>query len=195
MRAALFPAAEVGELDYEVAAHGDGRWNGVALLSGSASKTSAGVSPANRVMKVSSCAGPDRRSRPTPAEARAVGAPPADTGLVAVCAERAHTRLAPLCLQARLVRGAAGRARRRADHQPQLAACGDFNVAPTDDDVWDPAVLIGSTHVTPAKRRRAGRPAGARPAGRRAHPDEGTAPVHLLGLPARHVREEQRHAD
>ena len=31
--AALFPAAEVGELGYEVAAHGDGRWNGVALLS------------------------------------------------------------------------------------------------------------------------------------------------------------------
>ena len=31
--AALFPAAEVGELGYEVAANGDGRWNGVALLS------------------------------------------------------------------------------------------------------------------------------------------------------------------
>ena len=31
--AALFPAAEVEELGYQVAAHGDGRWNGVALLS------------------------------------------------------------------------------------------------------------------------------------------------------------------
>ena len=30
---ALFPAAEVEELGYEVAAHGEGRWNGVALLS------------------------------------------------------------------------------------------------------------------------------------------------------------------
>ena len=30
---ALFPAAEVEALGYEVAAHGDGRWNGVALLS------------------------------------------------------------------------------------------------------------------------------------------------------------------
>ena len=30
---ALFPEAEVSELGYEVAAHGDGRWNGVALLS------------------------------------------------------------------------------------------------------------------------------------------------------------------
>jgi exodeoxyribonuclease III len=30
---ALFPAADVEKLGYEVAAHGDGRWNGVALLS------------------------------------------------------------------------------------------------------------------------------------------------------------------
>src|ERR1044071_3459636 len=30
---AAFPADEVGELGYETAAHGDGRWNGVALLS------------------------------------------------------------------------------------------------------------------------------------------------------------------
>ena len=32
-------------------------------------------------------------------------------------------------------------------------ACGDFNVAPTDDDVWDPAVFVGSTHVTPPERQ------------------------------------------
>lgn len=32
-RADQFPAAEVGELGYETAAHGDGRWNGVAILS------------------------------------------------------------------------------------------------------------------------------------------------------------------
>src|SRR5690348_8142342 len=31
--AAAFPSAEVQELGYEVAVHGDGRWNGVAILS------------------------------------------------------------------------------------------------------------------------------------------------------------------
>jgi exodeoxyribonuclease-3 len=31
--------------------------------------------------------------------------------------------------------------------------CGDFNVAPTDDDVWDPAQFIGSTHVTAPERQ------------------------------------------
>ena len=30
--------------------------------------------------------------------------------------------------------------------------CGDFNVAPTDADVWDPAAFAGSTHVTPPER-------------------------------------------
>ena len=29
---------------------------------------------------------------------------------------------------------------------------GDFNVAPTDDDVWDPAVFVGATHVTAPER-------------------------------------------
>jgi exodeoxyribonuclease-3 len=32
--------------------------------------------------------------------------------------------------------------------------CGDFNVAPTDADVWDPAMFRFSTHVTPAERER-----------------------------------------
>ena len=35
---------------------------------------------------------------------------------------------------------------------PPLAICGDFNVAPTDADVWDPAVFAGSTHVTAPER-------------------------------------------
>jgi len=32
------------------------------------------------------------------------------------------------------------------------AVMGDFNVAPTDEDVWDPAAFVGSTHVTPPER-------------------------------------------
>ncbi len=35
---------------------------------------------------------------------------------------------------------------------PQLAVCGDFNVAPTDADVWDPAAFVGATHVTAPER-------------------------------------------
>jgi exodeoxyribonuclease-3 len=35
---------------------------------------------------------------------------------------------------------------------PASIVLGDFNVAPTDADVWDPAKFVGSTHVTPAER-------------------------------------------
>ena len=35
----------------------------------------------------------------------------------------------------------------RAD--PPYAVLGDFNVAPTDDDVWDMSLFAESTHVTP----------------------------------------------
>jgi exodeoxyribonuclease-3 len=34
----------------------------------------------------------------------------------------------------------------------QAVLGGDFNVAPTDADVWDPAALVGATHVTPRER-------------------------------------------
>ena len=33
-----------------------------------------------------------------------------------------------------------------------LAVCGDFNVAPNEQDVWDPAAFVGSTHVSPGER-------------------------------------------
>ena len=33
-----------------------------------------------------------------------------------------------------------------------MAVCGDFNVAPDDADVWDPAHFEGLTHVSPPER-------------------------------------------
>lgn len=39
---------------------------------------------------------------------------------------------------------------RRTDHP--LALTGDFNIIPTDEDVWDPALFVGKTHVTPRER-------------------------------------------
>jgi exodeoxyribonuclease-3 len=35
---------------------------------------------------------------------------------------------------------------------PRLAVLGDFNIAPTDADVWDPAAFANSTHVTDSER-------------------------------------------
>jgi exodeoxyribonuclease-3 len=39
-----------------------------------------------------------------------------------------------------------------ADRNAPLAIGGDFNVAPTDDDVWDPAACHGGTHVSEPER-------------------------------------------
>jgi exodeoxyribonuclease-3 len=46
------------------------------------------------------------------------------------------------------------RARLAALHGEPLAVMGDLNIAPTDLDVWDPAVFAGGTHVSPPERER-----------------------------------------
>ncbi|HEX9043935.1 MAG TPA: exodeoxyribonuclease III [Candidatus Limnocylindrales bacterium] len=44
-----------------------------------------------------------------------------------------------------------------ADPALPLVIGGDFNVAPTDEDVWDAAAVHGGTHVSPAEREAFGR--------------------------------------
>ena len=39
-----------------------------------------------------------------------------------------------------------------ADPKEPLVVGGDLNVAPTDDDVWDPKACHGGTHVSPPER-------------------------------------------
>jgi exodeoxyribonuclease-3 len=41
---------------------------------------------------------------------------------------------------------------RSAGRIDQLVMGGDFNIAPTDDDVWDPAAVHGGTHVSEPER-------------------------------------------
>jgi exodeoxyribonuclease-3 len=40
----------------------------------------------------------------------------------------------------------------RCDACDDVAVLGDFNIAPEDRDVWDPAAFEGATHVSPAER-------------------------------------------
>jgi exodeoxyribonuclease-3 len=162
---ALFPEAEVNELGYEVAAHGDGRWNGVALLSSAGlENVSLGFpgepSYAGEAAELTLIDEPGLRKP----EARAVGANCGGIRVWSIYApngrtpESAHYAYklewfaafrtvleAELAQQPQLAEAQLA--------QPQLAVCGDFNVAPTDDDVWDPAQFIGSTHVTAPERQ------------------------------------------
>lgn len=41
-----------------------------------------------------------------------------------------------------------------ADGPDDVALCGDLNIAPTDQDLFDPAAFVGHTHVTDAERSR-----------------------------------------
>ncbi|GGO66926.1 exodeoxyribonuclease III [Nonomuraea cavernae] len=168
-----FPVEQVGELGYAVAAHGDGRWNGVALLSRvGLDEVSRGFPGEPGFDALADGVPPESPESPetgagsTPPEARAGGtgaAPPEARAIGATCGGlRVWSLYAPNgrtvdsphyryklawfaafreALESELATGS------------PLVACGDYNVAPTDADVWDPAQFAGSTHVTPAERQ------------------------------------------
>jgi exodeoxyribonuclease-3 len=135
-----FPAAEVAELGYATAAHGTGQWNGVALLS------RVGLDDVTRGF-------PGEPGFPDP-EARAIAATCGGVRVWSVYVPNGRAPDSPhyaykLAWLAGLRKALAADI---ASGRP-LAVCGDFNVAPTDADVWDPALFVGSTHVTPPERQ------------------------------------------
>ncbi|MFC7550427.1 exodeoxyribonuclease III [Plantactinospora sp. GCM10030261] len=135
-----FPVAEVGELGYTVASHSDGRWNGVAVLS--------------RVGLDDVVVGfPGEPGFPLP-EARAISATCAGVRVWSVYVPNGRTPDSPH-YEYKLAWLAALRDVLDSELKSglPLAVCGDFNVAPTDADVWDPALFVDSTHVTPAERQ------------------------------------------
>ncbi|HEX6873947.1 MAG TPA: exodeoxyribonuclease III [Micromonosporaceae bacterium] len=134
-----FPALHIEALGYETAAYGQGRWNGVALLS------RVGLDNVVRGF-------PGEPGYPE-AEARAIAATCAGVRVWSVYVPNGRTPEDPhytyklAWLDA--LRAALAEDLRR---YRELAVCGDFNVAPTDADVFNPAAFAGSTHVTPAER-------------------------------------------
>lgn len=152
-----FPAAEVGELGYLTAAHGEGRWNGVALLSRvgieDVSLGFPGEPGFGEPKEPDLLDAPDEPAAPRP-EARAIGATCGGVRVWSLYAPNGRTPEDPHYLYKlawfKALRTAL--ADELAAGHP-LLACGDFNVAPTDADVWDPTVFVDSTHVTPAERQ------------------------------------------
>jgi exodeoxyribonuclease-3 len=133
-----FPAAEIAELGYETAAHGDSQWNGVALLS------RVGLADVTRGF-------PGEPGFPA-AEARAIAATCGDIRMWSIYVPNGRTPDSPHYEYKLAWLAALADALHAEVDGRQLAVCGDFNVAPTDADVWDPALFVGSTHVTPAER-------------------------------------------
>jgi exodeoxyribonuclease-3 len=127
---------ELARRGYEVAAHGEASWNGVAILS------RAGLDDVITGIE----GGP---GFPHP-EARAVSATCGGIRVVSVYVPNGrepgseHYRYKLEWLSALRGMVAAG---------PEATiVAGDMNIAPTDDDVFDPDAYIGQTHVTPPER-------------------------------------------
>ena len=134
-----FPRQPVEALGYHVEALGDGRWNGVALLA---------RAPMTDVVRNLHEQPPYEGS----VEPRAIGATIDGVRVWSVYVpngrELEHDHFAyKLQWLGRLKDTVAAEAA-----AIPYAVIGDFNIAPTDDDLWDPAVFAGSTHVTPEER-------------------------------------------
>lgn len=133
-----FPALAFEALGYEAAHHGEGRWNGVAILS--------------RVGLADVVDGFDDDDEPDP-EARLLWATCGGVRIASVyvpngrALDHDHYRY-KLAWLGRL-RGCLDRAH---DPAEPLVVAGDFNIAPTDADVWDPAEFTDATHTSPAER-------------------------------------------
>ncbi len=127
---------ELAARDYAVATHGEATWNGVAILS------RVGLDDVVRGLD-----GAPGFPRP---EARAIAATCDGIRVVSVYvpngrapgSEHYQYKLAWLA-SLRQVVGAGPEA---------TVVCGDMNIAPADDDVFDPEAYVGQTHVTPPER-------------------------------------------
>lgn len=139
-----FPAESFAELGYASAHHGNGRWNGVAIVSrvglehprpGFSGELAEAVEQC-RVL-AARCGGVEVVSVYVP-NGRSVGSEHYLAKLAWL--ERLRGDLEPLC--------AGG---------GDVVVCGDFNIAPDDRDVFDPAAFVGATHVTDKERDALGR--------------------------------------
>ncbi len=127
---------ELADRGYEVAAHGEATWNGVAILS--------------RVGLDGVVAGLEGGPGFPHPEARAVSATCDGIRVVSVYVPNGRVpgsdhyayKLAWLASLKEMV--AAG--------PEATVVCGDMNIAPTDDDVFDPDAYVGQTHVTAPER-------------------------------------------
>ncbi|MEW2577974.1 exodeoxyribonuclease III [Streptomyces syringium] len=135
-----FPTDELRELGYEAAVNATGRWNGVALLSRVGLEDVVTGLPG----------GPGYEGVQEP---RAIAATCGGARVWSVYVpngrEIGHDHYSYKLLWLEALRDAV--AADAAAERP-FAVLGDYNIAPTDEDVFDPAVFEGATHVTPAER-------------------------------------------
>ena len=184
------PVAAFRDAGYELAHHGEGRWNGVAIASrcGLESVVTNFGEPLGR-------AGAEEGDSDPLAEARMISA--VCGGVRVVCLYAPNGRVVGSAFYVAKL-GWFDRLSRwlEASTGPgdALVLGGDLNVAPADIDVWDPRACHGGTHVSAPEREAFARLCrlGARRRLPAASP--GAGPLHVVGLPRRALPQELRHA-
>ena len=134
-----FPHLPVAALGYDTAIHADGRWNGVAVLS------RVGLDEVTRGLD-------GEPGFPDP-ECRAVAATCAGVRIRSVYVPNGRTPDDPhYAYKLAWLHALRGTLAAELERFAASVVMGDFNVAPADSDVWDPAAFVGSTHVTGPER-------------------------------------------
>jgi len=135
-----FPDVDFASAGYHAVHHSAGQWAGVALLAPEGSEFRdvcaglAGEPAADEARWIEADVGGIRAVSVYVPNGREVGSPPYEDKL-------------------RFLEAIAARVAELRSGGPVVVA-GDFNVCRTDLDVYDPKAFAGSTHVTPAERRR-----------------------------------------
>jgi exodeoxyribonuclease-3 len=134
-----FPVMAFNALGYEVAFHGQGQWNGVAI--------------ASRVGLEDPVAGFSPLDEPDPVEARLLSATCGGVRVSSLYVPNGRS-LTDDHYQYKLRWLAQIRQWLADHHRPSdpIALCGDFNIAPEDRDVYDPARFVGATHTSEPER-------------------------------------------
>jgi exodeoxyribonuclease-3 len=138
-----FPTDALAEAGYESVHRGQGRWNGVAVLS------RVGI----EAVEMDLPGAPGFPTTEDPQEARYIAADCGGVRVAGVYVPNGRTPADPHYAYKLEWLAALGEHLATASAGPQpFAVMGDFNVAPHDDDVWDIAAFAHSTHVTVPER-------------------------------------------
>ena len=189
---------------YQLVHHGEGRWNGVAIAArdglavgdvvtnfGDGPVRDSGPGGAGGEVAERGRLQPVRRGADAGRDRRRAARSSASTRRTGGSSARRSTRASSPGSSG----SGAGSAEDAARRTDPLVLGGDFNVAPTDEDVWDAAAVHGGTHVSEPERAafRALLELGPR----RRLPDapRRAGPVLVVGLPGRQVPQELRDAD
>jgi exodeoxyribonuclease-3 len=145
------PFDEFRERGYQLVHHGQGRWNGVAIAS------RAPVEDVIRAFGEPLATAAEDAENPF-AEARMIVGTTMGVRVVSVYVPNGRVVGSPsyagkLAWLERFERWLSP----QAGPQMSLIVGGDFNIAPTDRDVWDATACHGGTHVSPPEREALGR--------------------------------------